>query len=141
AGLDELAELLRALGDGADRRPDLSELLDRVADLLVEDLAIGDDDDRVEDALPLVLDVDELMGKPGDRVRLAAACRVLNQVARALARLADMCEQTPDHVELVVPRPDLDLTFLAGLLVLEGNDLRVVLEDVGEPGGREDPFP
>ena len=33
----------------ADRRADLGELLDRVADLLVEDAAVGDDDDRVED--------------------------------------------------------------------------------------------
>ena len=33
----------------ADGRADLGELLDRVADLLVEDPAVGDDDDRVED--------------------------------------------------------------------------------------------
>ena len=32
----------------ADGRADLGELLDRVADLLVEDAAVGDDDDRVE---------------------------------------------------------------------------------------------
>ncbi len=35
----------------ADRRADLGELLDRVADLLVEDPAVGDHDDRVEDLL------------------------------------------------------------------------------------------
>ena len=32
------------------RRAHLRELLDRVADLLVEDAAVGDDDDRVEHA-------------------------------------------------------------------------------------------
>ena len=38
-------------------RADLGELLDRVADLLVEDAPVGDDDDRVEDRLsPCVRD-------------------------------------------------------------------------------------
>ena len=46
--LDELAQVARVLGV-ADGRADLGELLDRVADLLVEDAAVGDDDDRVED--------------------------------------------------------------------------------------------
>ena len=31
------------------RCADLGELLDRFADLLVEDAAVGDDDDRIED--------------------------------------------------------------------------------------------
>ncbi len=45
---DELAQVARVLGV-ADGRADLGELLDRVADLLVEDAPVGDDDDRVED--------------------------------------------------------------------------------------------
>ena len=48
AALDELPQVAGVLGV-ADRRADLGELLDRVADLLVEDPAVGDDDDRVED--------------------------------------------------------------------------------------------
>ena len=44
---DELAQVAGVLGM-PDRRADLGELLDRVADLLVEDAAVGDDDDRVE---------------------------------------------------------------------------------------------
>ena len=48
AALDELAQVARVLGV-ADRRAHLRELLDRVADLLVEDAPVGDDDDRVED--------------------------------------------------------------------------------------------
>ena len=35
----------------ADSRPDLGELLDGVADLLVEDAAVGDDDDGIEEGL------------------------------------------------------------------------------------------
>ena len=36
------------------RRAHLGKLLDRVADLLVEDAPVGDDDDRVEDLLSQV---------------------------------------------------------------------------------------
>ena len=46
--VDELAQVARVLGV-ADRGAHLGELLDRVADLLVEDAPVGDDDDRVED--------------------------------------------------------------------------------------------
>ena len=46
--LDELAQVAGVLGV-ADGRAHLRELLDRVADLLVEDAPVGDDDDRVED--------------------------------------------------------------------------------------------
>ena len=46
--VDELAQVARVLGV-THGRADLGELLDRVADLLVEDAPVGDDDDRVED--------------------------------------------------------------------------------------------
>ena len=51
AALDEPPQVAGVLGM-ADRRADLGELLDRVADLLVEDASVGDDDDRVEDRRP-----------------------------------------------------------------------------------------
>ena len=87
AALDELAQVARVLGM-ADGRAHLGELLDRVPDLLVEDAPVGDDDDRVEDGRRSFSQADELMGEPGDRVRLAAAGRVLDQVAPARAVLA-----------------------------------------------------
>ena len=81
AALDELAQVARVLGV-ADRRADLGELLDRVADLLVEDAPVGDDDDRVErPSSSSCFEADELVREPGDGVRLAAAGRVLDQVA------------------------------------------------------------
>ena len=46
---DELPQVARMLGV-ADGRAHLRELLDGVADLLVEDAPVGDDDDRVEDS-------------------------------------------------------------------------------------------
>ncbi len=48
--LDELAKVAGVLGV-PDDRADLGELLDGVADLLVEMRPVGDDDDRVEDLL------------------------------------------------------------------------------------------
>ena len=55
----------------ADDGGDLGELLDVVADLLVEDPPVGDHDDRVEDRLAVLLQPDQLVGQPGDRVALA----------------------------------------------------------------------
>jgi hypothetical protein len=73
---DELPEVARALGV-ADCRAHLCELLDGVADLLVEDLPIGDDDDRIECRriplwVPRPMQPDELVGEPGDGIGLAA---------------------------------------------------------------------
>jgi hypothetical protein len=48
---DEPAQVAGVLGV-ADRRAYLGELLDGVADLLVQDAAVGDHDDGVEEGLP-----------------------------------------------------------------------------------------
>ncbi len=80
----------------------------------------------------VLLEADQLVGEPGDRVRLAAAGRVLDQVALPGAVRRGVGEQLPHHVELVVAREDLDALLLAGLLVLRLDDLGVVLEDVGQ---------
>ena len=51
-------------------------------ELAVEHAPVGDDDDRVEDALVArVVQRRELVRQPGDGVALAAAGRVLDQVA------------------------------------------------------------
>ena len=50
AALDEAPQVARAFGV-AHRGRHLGELLDGVADLLVEDAPVGDDDDRVKDLL------------------------------------------------------------------------------------------
>ena len=78
------------------------------------------------------LQANELMREPGDGVGFAATGGVLNQVTLAGALLFDVGEQPAHDVELVVPRPDLDGLLLAGFVVLRLDDLRVVLEDVGE---------
>ncbi len=104
AGLDEAAEVAGVFGV-ADGGADLGELLDGVADLLVEDAAVGDDDDRVEDvAASSLLERDELVGEPGNGVGLAAACGVLDQVASAGPVVGGVGEEFANDVELVVAR-------------------------------------
>src|SRR5215510_2311448 len=45
------------------------------------------------------------------------------------------------HIELVVARENLDRLFQAGLRVLLLNDLRVVLDDVGDAARRQKALP
>ena len=138
--LDEPAQVARSLGV-ADGRAHLGELLDGVPDLPVEDGAVGDDDDGVEDQCAVLLQPDQLMGEPGDGVRLAATGRMLDQVAPAGAVLTGIRQHLAHHVELVEARPDLNRLLAAGLLVLDLDHLGVVLQDVGESPAGEDALP
>ena len=139
AALDEPAQIARALG-GRDRRPHLGVLPDRVPDLTVEDDPVGDHDDRVEDRRVVPAQPDQLVSQPGDGVALAAAGRVLDQVAPARAVGAGVGQQPAHHVELMVARPDLGPSLPAALLVLRLHHLGVVLQDVGEaPPGQHLP--
>ena len=137
---DEPPQVARPLGM-PHRRPHLRVLLDRVADLLVQDAPVGDDDDRVEDGRAVPLQRDELMGQPGDRIALAAAGRVLDQVPLPRPVRAGVLQEPAHHVELLVPRPDLDPLALARLRVLRRHHLRVVLHDVGHARAGEDVAP
>ena len=111
--LDEPAQIARVLGV-ADRRADLRELLDGVADLLVEDAPVGDDDDRVEDlrlsplSRPMSWCASQAM-----EFDLPAAGRVLDQVAPARALVPGIGQQLAHHIELVVAREDLLALLLA----------------------------
>ena len=129
--LDERPQAARTLrvphGGG-----DLRVLPDRVVDLLIKDDPVGDDDDRVEDGCVVLREADQLVGQPGDGVALAAARRVLDQVASASPVSCGVGQQTAHHVELVVAGPDLRPRLPAGLFVLRLDHLGVVLQDVGE---------
>ena len=88
AVLDELPQVAGVLGV-AHRGADLGELLDGVADLLVEDAPVGDDDDRVEDRLsPSFAGRSSWWASQAMELRLAAAGRVLDQIAPARAAAA-----------------------------------------------------
>ena len=88
AARDELSQVGRVFRM-PDRRTDLRELLDGVADLLVEDLSVGDDDDRVEDRRRVLLQTNQLMRQPRNRIRFARTRRMLNQIF--LTRTARLC--------------------------------------------------
>ena len=136
-GLGELSRVLRP-GDGV---PHLHELLDGVAYLLVEDAPVGDDDHRVDHGPPEPLERDELVRKPGDGVRLAAARAVLDEVALADSVPAHVGEDGLHAVELVVAREYLLDGLLAGVRVDVHHDLGVVLDDAGELALGEDVLP
>ena len=112
-------------------------LPDRVADLPIENAPVGHHDDRVEDRGAGLLQADQLVGQPGDGVALAAARRVLDQVAPARAERCGVGQQPPHDVELVVAGPDLRPLLLARLLVLGRDHLGVVLQDVGQALARQ----
>ncbi len=114
------------------RRADLQERLDGLGQLIVKDHAVGDDDDGVERHGSLVGGLDKLVDEPGDRVRLAAARGMLNEIPPTRAVLGDIGEQPPHHIELVVSREDRLRRAFACLRVLLGDDLCVVLDDAGE---------
>ena len=77
AGLEIRLELLGlgravALCHRADGCADLGELLDGLADLPVEEAAVGDDDDRIEHArVALVMKSGKLVRNPSDGFRFA----------------------------------------------------------------------
>ena len=129
AGLDEAAKVAGTLRV-AHGRADLSVLLDRVADLPVEEEPVGDHDDGIEDRGAVLREPDQLMREPSDGVALAAARGVLDQVAPASAVRGGVGEQPAHHVELVVAGPDLDSRLPAGFLVPGFHHLSVVLQEV-----------
>ena len=121
----------------ADGGSDLGELLDRVADLTVEDAPVGDHDDGVEYPRVVPIEPDQLVREPGDGVGLPAAGRMLDEIPLPCAVPARVSQESTHHVELVVARPDLHLHLPARLLILGLDDLRVVLQDVGQPAAGE----
>src|SRR5260370_32375459 len=108
----------------------LSELLDRVSDLLVENAPIRDHNDGVEDCGIVLFQTDELMGEPGNGIGLAAACRMLDQVS--LSCPVGLCgiQQLSHDVQLVITREDLRSLFPAGFWIFLFNNLRVVFQNV-----------
>ena len=144
ARLDRPPEVLRPapLGDPED---DAVPVVDRehdVGELGVELPPVGEDDDRVEHRRAVrAVEARELVGEPGDGVRLARARRVLYQVVPAGALLPGVCDEPPHAVALVVAgeddRPELVLPVPVPLLVpVVAAD--VLAQDLEERGGRED---
>jgi hypothetical protein len=120
------------LVDGGDQAHGLFELVHGFLDLLVEDAAVGDDDDRVEDA-PVggIVQTRELVGEPGNGKALAAAGAVLDEVTLARALGAGMGNEAAHGVDLVVAGED-ELSFLAPFVVRFVEGVHEVPDEVEE---------
>ena len=128
-GLEEFPQIARVFGM-ADSGGDLGELLDGVADLLVENPPVGDNDDRIEQRLALVLQPHKLVRQPGNGVALSTARRVLDQVAPTDTNFSGIGQQHAHHRQLVIAGEDLLVPLFAGFLVLFLHHLGVVFQDV-----------
>ena len=107
ARLQGLAELARGLVDVLDYAEGLLELPDGLLELAVEHAPVGHHHHRVEDApVVVVMQHREPVGEPGDGEALAAAGRMLDQVALAGAVVACVAHEPAHAVELLVARED-----------------------------------
>ena len=83
------------------------ELEDRLLELAIEDDPVGDHHDLVEDRMIVqAVERHQPMGEPGDRVRLARAGRMLDEVALARAFVARRRLHPSDGIPLVIARKD-----------------------------------
>ena len=133
---------------GADRGHDLRRPVDlpyRVLQLPIEHGAVDNDDHRVEDFLVVHVQPRQPVCGPGDGVRLARSCRVLDQVALAHAFLSHrgyhvrhgfpLVEPGEEHACTADRRSGRHIPFLFGLYEHQP-------ADDGQPGVlRPDPLP
>ena len=80
------------------------DLLDRILQLRVEDVAIGHHDDRVEHLLIVHLQPRHPVCCPGDRVGLTRSGRMLNQIPLSGALSGDRSGEVGDRLPLVKAR-------------------------------------
>ena len=123
-GLDGLPELLGVFVDLLHHTRHMVKLIDGVLQLTVQHPAVGDNDDRLEDLLVVVIvQAGEPVGQLGDRVGLAGTGAVLNEIILARAVGFYIGQQLGHHIQLVIPGEDhplgLHLAGLFGLLLLQ----------------------
>ena len=107
ARLEGFLKLARRVLDVLHHAEGLLELADGALELAVEHAPVGDHDDRVEDASVVgIVQHREPVGEPGDGEALAAAGRVLDQVAPARAVVARVAHEPAHAVELLVAGED-----------------------------------
>ena len=119
--LERLGKLPRAPVDPMHDAALVFELVDRVLELLIEHDPIGDHNDAVEDArVGGIVQGREPMGQPTDRVALAAACGMLDEVVVTHTLAASRVHQHAYRFELVVAGEDhgLRLNLAAPIVAL-----------------------
>ena len=154
-GDDDLLTVLQRRSEirRAHRRSDdvlhLGEILDVLAQLLVQQAAVGHDDHAIEQRRIqrlragqiglLGIAFNQLVGGPGNRIGFSRSGGVLNQVTLAYPMRSGMGQQLAYHVELVVARKDqVFLRQRVGAFTFQQHE---VLDDTGETVGLEHLFP
>ena len=143
ARLQCLAKLARGLVDVLHDAERLLELPDGALELAVEHAPVGHHHDRVEDTpVGAVVQHREPVGEPGDGEALAAAGRVLDQVALAGAVVARVADEPAHAVELLVARKYQEARArLAAPLVLRLDLMDELADEVEDAVPRPDPLP
>ncbi len=141
--LEGFAELPRGLVNVFDHAEGLLELPDGALELAVEHAPVGHHDDRVEDApVATVMQHRELVGEPGDGEALAAAGRVLDQVALAGAVVSSVAHEPAHAVELLVARKDQEaLSRLPSAIFLRFHLMYELADQVEDAVTGPDPLP
>ena len=107
ARLQRVLELARGGVDVLHHPQGLLELAHGALELAVEDPAVGDDHDGVEDpAIVRAVQDGELVREPGDGEALAAPRRVLDEIALPRPGRAGVGDEPAHAVELLVARED-----------------------------------
>ena len=137
-GLAQIARAFRPSDDFADLR----KLTNGVADLLVQNHAVGHHDDGIHQQISLrVLQTGELMRQPCNGIGFSAARAVLDQIPLAYAMGFDVRQQAFHCHQLMIARKDLFVLCFAGFLVLFLDQGGVVFDDAGKHLLGEDSLP
>lgn len=143
ARFERFLQLTRAFVNGLHHAQRLLEGLHGAAQLTVEDAAVGDDDDRVEDgAVVFVVQDGKLVRQPGDGVAFAASSGVFDQVALTRSPFQRGGDQAAHGVELMVARENQQaLARLPAVFVFFVVFVNEVLNQVEDAVARPNLFP
>ena len=107
----------------------LHKLFNGIPNLLVENAAVGNHDNRVNHGTSIFLKADQLMGKPSDGIGLAASGTVLDQILLTHTVAFHISQQLFNHIQLMVSGKNLLHRLLFCLRVHFLHNLRIVLND------------
>ncbi len=134
--VEGVSELGAVLVNDVDHARYLLELADGVLQLPIEHAAVGDDDDRTEDALILVVvQGRQPVRQPGDGVALTAAGAVLDEIVLPRAVRAGVRHQFLHRIALMVARENQTGRLVAVFYVQE------TAHQFQHASGGEDVFP
>ena len=133
--LQKPPQLLCVVGVAEDRRH-VVVTLNSPGNLRVQRAPVGDDDDRVELRRHRVIfeaQLHQLVRQPGNGIALAAACRMLNQIAFSHPIGMGTAQQGAHRAQLMKAWEDLFTLFaFLSVDVCFFHHLRVTLNDVGQ---------